>query len=308
MRNYLSLSTLGAKPIIILLLTLSACKPAKEKVITSPEYIKEIDTYFEARFKRLPTENSWLNLAGLFWLKEGENTFGSDSTNALVFPKAAPSKAGKLILKQNHVYLDASAEILVNGKKVKSMELHSDQDSITTKMTMGQFRFFVIKRGNEFAIRLRDLESQTVKNFKGVDRYPVSAEFRVRAKFEKYDPEKIIPIPTVIPGYIDSSRCTGALVFELMGETYRLDPVIEQGSDEFFLIFGDKTNGHETYGGGRFLYCPFPDSTGYTTIDFNKAYNPPCVFTTFATCPLPPKQNKLAVEIGAGEKKWEGHH
>lgn len=198
-------------------------------------------------------------------------------------------------------------QIIHNGKPVIQMELRSDADSNTTVLQMNSFRFFVIKRGHEFAIRLRDTENHLISSFNGIERYPVDPAWLIEAKFEAYNPPKIIEVPTIM-GTIDSSKCPGVLLFEIDDETYRLEPVLEEGSDELFIIFGDKTNGSETYGGGRFLYAKKPGTDSKVIIDFNKAYNPPCVFTEFATCPLPPSQNKLPIKITAGEKMWGKAH
>lgn len=295
---------------IFLSVIVFACKPAKDKKPVDPTYLTEIEDWHAKRIGRLKSPTGWLSLVGLHWLKEGENKFGSDSANQLVFPKKAPAFCGTFALQNGKVSIQVAkgVEIIHSDKPVTQMELRSDADSNTTVLQMGSFRFFVIKRGHEYAIRLRDTENPLIASFTGIERYPVDAEWKVEAKFEPYDPPKIIPVPTIM-GTIDSSKCPGALVFELEGETYRLEPVLEEGSDELFIIFGDKTNGKETYGGGRFLYSKKPDADNKVIIDFNKAYNPPCVFTEFATCPLPPPQNKLSIKITAGEKMWgKAHH
>jgi hypothetical protein len=282
-----------------------SCGPAKEKQTANPEYLKEINDWHAKRIERLKSPTGWLSLAGLHWLKEGENTFGSDSANKLIFPIKAPGFCGTFVLNNGKVTIESAknVEILHDNKPVFKMELKDDTDSNRTTLKMGSLQFFVIKRGHEFAIRLRDTENPPIAAFTGIDRYPVDPSWRVEAKFEPYNPPKIIAVPTIM-GTIDSSKCPGALVFDVNGETYRLEPVLEDGSNELFIIFGDKTNGAETYGGGRFLYSKMPAADNKVIVDFNKAYNPPCVFTEFATCPLPPPQNKLPLKILAGEKKW----
>ncbi len=291
--------------IILLISLIFSCKPVKEKAPADPAHVKEINDWHAKRVERLKSPTGWLSLVGLHWLKEGENRFGSDSSNQLVFPQKAAGFCGKFILKNGKVTIEVAkgVEITHDKKPVSKMELEDDTDSNRTTLNMGSFQFFVIKRGHEFAIRLRDTENSLIKDFTGIERYPVDPSWRVEATFEPYDPPKIIAVPTIM-GTIDSSICPGALVFEMEGETYRLEPVLEDGSDELFIIFGDKTNGAETYGGGRFLYSKMPSADNKVIVDFNKAYNPPCVFTEFATCPLPPSQNKLPIKIPAGEKKW----
>ena len=168
-------------------------------------------------------------------------------------------------------------------------------------MSIGSLRWYIIKRDDKYGVRLRDIDANLRKEFKGIDTYPVNEDWKITAKFEAYNPPKTISIPSII-GTVEEDMAPGALVFEKDGKEYRLDPVVE--GDEFFIIFADETSGEETYGAGRFLYTAMPDSTGNVILDFNKAYNPPCAFTPYATCPLPPKQNYLKLRITAGEKKY----
>lgn len=290
--------------ICFILLSLIGCSSKTPQPI-DPDYVKSIQEWHQKRIARLKTETGWLNLVGLLWLKDGDNTFGSDSSNAVIFPPAAPAKAGTFVLHNGRVSIrvNKGIDIISNGKPVTEMALNSDADSNTTRLEMGSFRFTVIKRGHEFAIRLRDLESPLLKDFPGIETYPIDPEWRVEARLEPYDPPKQIFIPTIL-NTIDTAECFGAVVFELDGKTYRIDPVAKKTDDELFIIFGDLTNGKETYGGGRYIYIPNFDSTGKTILDFNKAYNPPCVFTDFATCPFPPQQNRLPIRVLAGEKAY----
>jgi uncharacterized protein (DUF1684 family) len=163
----------------------------------------------------------------------------------------------------------------------------------------------VIKRGSRYAVRLRDLESPFLQEFKSIDRFPANEKYRVKAKLEKPVSDRTIPILDVT-GQTSQQPLAGTLVFTLEGKTYRLDAV-EEGADRLCILFGDATNSHDTYGSGRFLYADKPDQNGDVELDFNRAINPPCAFTPFATCPLPPKQNKLGVRITAGEKRYGNH-
>jgi uncharacterized protein (DUF1684 family) len=171
----------------------------------------------------------------------------------------------------------------------------------------GSSQWFVIRRDKDVGIRLRDLTSKAVQEFKGIERFPVDLQWRVTARFQPTE-GKTIDITNVL-GQTNGQKSPGTLTFELGGETYSLD-VLEGGKDEFFLIVGDKTNEKETYPSGRYLYVKKPNAEGEVIIDFNKAYNPPCAFTPFATCPLPPRQNILSVAIRAGEKNYsyDGGH
>jgi hypothetical protein len=184
--------------------------------------------------------------------------------------------------------------------------LHHDQERDTdpTILKCGTISFYVIKRGDQFGVRIKDKENPARMNFKGMEYFPIDPTWCVEATFEPYNPPKVISIASVI-GTVDHDTCRGALRFEIDGRTYRLNPVTEQGSEnELFIMFNDATNGKETYGNGRQLYASLPDSNNHVILDFNKAYNWPCVFTVFATCPIPPRENTLPIPITAGEKMY----
>jgi uncharacterized protein (DUF1684 family) len=186
------------------------------------------------------------------------------------------------------------------------MEMLPDASGDPTFLTLDSLSWFIIKRDGRFAVRLRDRESRFLKEFSGIQRFPVDSTWRIPAKLEKYDPPKQVKVPNIL-GSVSESESPGALVFEYEGIEFKLDPLGESLSRSLFLIFADQTNGTDTYGAGRFLYVDPPDSLGNTTIDFNKSYNPPCAFTAYATCPLPPSQNILPFRVTAGEKNY-GHH
>lgn len=273
-----------------------------------PKYLAEIEQWHSKRIERLKGDNSWLNLAGLFWLKEGENKFGSASSNDLIFPKDKSSDfIGTLILKDSIVSIKVAEgiNVIANDMPVTELQLKDDLSNEPTVLKLGSLKWYAIKRGDRFGIRLRDLESDLVKNFTGIDRFPVNDKWRISASFVPFEKPKIISIPTII-GTPDKMICRGELHFKIDGKDYTILPVDEDGS--LFIIFADETNSEETYGAGRFVYADPPDSTGKVIIDFNKAYNPPCIFTPFATCPLPPKENVIRTKITAGEKLWgKGH-
>ena len=287
--------------LIISFLFLPGCSK-KEIDKGSPQYIASIKEWHKERIKRLKKENGWLDLAGLFWLKDGENTFGAGSSNDIIFPKG-PDKIGTFILKDSTVTVKINPGIEVTNDKtpVKEASLKTDLSGDPTILSIRSLRWYIIKRDDKYGVRLRDVDSKLRKEFKEIDTYPVNEDWKITAKFEAYNPPKPITIPTII-GTVDTDQAPGALVFEKDGKEYRLDPVVE--GDEFFIIFADETSGKETYGAGRFLYTEMPDSAGNVILDFNKAYNPPCAFTPYATCPLPPKQNYLKLRVTAGEKKY----
>ncbi|QOI97828.1 MAG: DUF1684 domain-containing protein [Flammeovirgaceae bacterium] len=270
-------------------------------------YKKEIAGWQQQRNAYQVSENGWVNLAGLFWLKEGINSFGSAKSNDLVFPQGKiPEQAGYFVVQGNTVTVNGNNGVIFtrNGKESNGGILfHPDSAQIT--MAYGPLRWFVIKREAKLGIRLRDLEHPLLKEFKGIEFYPVDPAWRLEGTVEWADSSRTIEITNVL-GQTLQQRSVGTLVFDYAGATYRLD-ALDEGNNEFFIIFGDETNARETYGAGRYLYVPLPDSTGRVVIDFNRAYNPPCAFTEFATCPLPPKQNILPFPVKAGEKNYGDH-
>lgn len=273
----------------------------------SPEYIKQIKDWQQARIESLKKENGWLNLVGLYWLKKGENTFGTNPGNDIVFPKGkAPGKIGRFILKDSTVTvkINHGVEVTSNDRPVREMKLSNDLSGDPTQLSVGFLKWFIIKRGDKYGVRLRNLDAELVNSFEGIETFPVNEDWKLTAKFEQYNPSKVISIPTIL-GTIEEDKSPGALVFEKNGKQYKLDAVKE--GNQFFIIFADGTSGEETYGAGRFLYTSLPDSTGSVILDFNKAYNPPCAFTPYATCPLPPKQNYLKLMVTAGEMKYGSH-
>jgi len=296
---------------IPLILALLALIPLNCSNPSRLDYIIEIEQWHEDRVEKLTRPDGWLSLAGLFWLQPGVNRFGADSANQIIFPKdkIAPF-AGEFILTDGVVQIKVAPGVTITfeDQPVTKMVLKNDMDTTATILKSGTLSWLIIKRGDQYGVRLRDAENPALTQFTGIACFPIDPDWRIAARLEPYDPPKKISIPTVL-GTTSEDPCPGALEFQLNGETLRLDPIGEPGDPYYFLIFGDATNGDETYGAGRFLYVDQPDSTGIVWLDFNKAYNPPCAFTEFATCPLPPPQNRLAIKITAGEKKFgEGKH
>lgn len=273
----------------------------------SETYIKEIQEWDQLRVERLKSDNGWLNLVGLYWLKEGKNTFGSDKSNDIVFPSNAAPQMGSFILNDSAitVKINKDVDVLVDSQLVKEAVLKSDVEENTTIMSYGSLRWYAIVRdGRKFGIRLRDLEAPLVKNFEGIERFPINEDWRIEAKWIPLDPPKELIIPNII-GTTSEAMAYGRLDFEIDNKTYSLYPT---GQESLFIIFADQTSGEETYGAGRFLYTDGPDSNNVVILDFNKAYNPPCAFTKYATCPLPPKENQLKIRITAGEKNFGEIH
>lgn len=260
----------------------------------------EITEWQQKRAERLKAEDGWLSLIGLFWLNEGDNVIALES---------AGSPTLKLTRNGDAVTLQPDAEMTIDGKPVaEPVVLANDAaENGPTIVQRGSVRFNVIKRGERYGLRVKDAQAETRTHFQGLEYYATDAKWRAEARFEPYDPPKKIPI-TDVTGMTSDNISPGALVFTLDGKEYRIDPVLEDGTDELFVIFKDATSKDTTYPAGRYLYTAKPGPDGKTVIDFNKAYNPPCAFTSFATCPLPPLQNRLPIRVEAGEKRYAGGH
>jgi uncharacterized protein len=259
-------------------------------VFAATAFQTEIAEWRKQREDRLKADGGWLSVAGLFWLHEGANTFGTASGNAIVLPDGAPH-AGTFELANDKV-------------SVKSQDGVRDvRADSSDAVQAGRLKLYVIKRGEKFAIRLKDPDSEYLRQFHGIEYYPAKPEYKVTANW--VEEMKEIPILNII-GMTEPMKSPGVAIFHVGGKEYRLRPVLETAdAKELFYIFKDETSGKETYGAGRFLYSDMPKD-GRVVLDFNKAYNPPCAFTPYATCPLPPAENRLAVKIEAGEKKY-GH-
>lgn len=305
MKKYLIAATLAG-------FILSSCSQTNteaevQSINAAPEadsaYVASIDAWHATRVQNLQKEDGWLALAGLYWLEPGSNSFGSAESNKIVFPKTKiAAQAGSFVLDGEVVKLQAgkTADITVDGKPVQQEAVvYTAAMEQPAVMRHGSLKWVVIKRGDKYGVRLWDAESEGLRTFKGLERYPVQPEWRLEARLEQPPLPKQIAITNVL-GQTSQEPSPGAVVFTINGQEYRLD-ALEEG-EELFIIFADKTNGTDTYGAGRYLYMPKPDASGKTYIDFNKAYTPPCAFTGYATCPLPPKQNFLPIAVPAGEK------
>ena len=273
----------------------------------SGDYRDEIRKYRASREAELKADDGWLTVAGLFWLRPGTNVAGSAAGSGILLPKKAPARVGVFELKDGRVTFtpDPNARVMSMGKALASAAAAAPTED-RTALAVGDLRMFVIRREDRFGVRMRDLKSTMRRDYKGVRFYPVRSVFRVRAKFFPYDTSRTIAIPNVL-GQAPAMESPGFVTFTLNGKAFRLDPVYETDErKDLFFIFKDTTSRDATYPAGRFLHTDLPRN-GVVIVDFNKAYNPPCAFTDFATCPLPPKQNELPVRIEAGELAYHGY-
>jgi len=290
---------------VLLFLVLLALGSPSATMTDAPRYRAEIEKWRADRVRRLTAEDGWLSVVGLSWLEEGDNSVGSaPSARVALFSGRTPARLGTIRLARGSASFTAAPGVSVThgGKPVRTIALASDADGEPTILQHGTVSFYAIRRGDRLGIRVKDSAAPARREFQGIDGYAIDPKWRVAARFEPFNPKKSIPIPNIL-GNVTQEPSPGAVVFSIGGREYRLDAVEEEGEEDLFLIFGDRTNGTATYGAGRFLYAPRPGPDGKTFVDFNKAYSPPCAFTAFATCPLPPPQNRLQIAIEAGEKK-----
>jgi uncharacterized protein len=241
--------------------------------------------------------DGWLTVVGLSWLDEGSNAIGSDPECQVRLP-GGPARLGCIEVTDGEASLVSDAgsrPLLVDG----------DGDGRETVVRLESASFFVIRRDGRLAVRVKDEASPARSAFAGLEYFPVNPTWKVEARFEPYAPGRSLRLATVVAAY-ETYPVPGALVFSVDGRTYRLNAYEEAGEDDLFVMVGDPTNEDRTYEGGRYLYVKPPGPDGRTEMDFNKAYNPPCVFTAFATCALAPAENRLPFPVEAGELRYQG--
>ncbi len=247
-----------------------ACNKPKTVSFDAAGYKTEIQEWQNDRLINLKKEDSWLTLVGLYWLQEGENKFGSNGANAVALPKdKAPDVAGSFWLDKGHVHLAAlpSANIAADGKPVTALDLKDDNDDNgPTILQMGTLIINIVKRGDRIGVRVKDSQAAARLQFKGLEYFPTDPRWRVEARFEPYQPAKMIPITNVL-GMTSDETSPGALAFEEDGKTYRIDPILEKGETDYFIMIADETTGRESFGAGRYLYVSPPDASGKVVID-----------------------------------------
>lgn len=292
---------------------LPACAdPAPPPPPSTQSHLAAVESWAEGRIDGLMQPVGWLSLAGLHWLESGRTSFGSDTANDFSYDpagRAIPPRIGVFVLTGTAVRFEPEPGVPIHDDAAMlDGPLMMETTGEPTTLSLDALVWRIIERGDRVAIRLWDTASVTRTSFEGIDRFPVDIAWRFPARFIVHDPPDTVEVPTVL-GTINRTPSPGSVEFEYSGERYTL--MMWKDSDDlanFFTAFGDRTNGALTYGGGRFLWVDAPDENGWTVVDFNRSYNPPCVFTDFATCPLPPRQNRLPFGIEAGERVWSGGH
>src|ERR1044072_164216 len=270
------------------------------------DYVKAIEKWRSDEETNLKKETGWLTVAGLFWLKEGINTVGAGPDfDVRLTDNFKKGKFGEIDFKNGVASLkvEDGVETQSDGQSISTtIQLVSDEKGKPTEIRTGTQTFYLIKRDDRFGIRLKDSNSKARRAFKGQHWFPIDESYKVTARFEAFPEPKEVMVPNVLGGKF-KMKSPGTLKFSLKGKEYSLQPVVEE-DETLFIIFSDKSNADQTYTSGRFLYADKPVN-GKTVLDFNKAKTPPCAFTPFATCPLPPEGNNLDVAIKAGEKRYD---
>jgi len=272
---------------------------------STADYRTSVEAWRSQYEERLKAPQGWLSVAGLFWLHEGDNRAGSDAQDDIVLPGSAPRYAATVSFHGGKVHIRPApgVPLTVNGKPSAGQDLQADVSQHPDTVAIGNLSLAVIQRGPRTGVRLRDPDSAARRQFSGLHWFPIDPQYRIHARWHSYQPAHKMAITNVL-GMTEDETTPGYAEFELGGKTWRLEPTVED--DTLFFTFRDLTAGKETYHSGRFLNTEMPRN-GEVIIDFNQAHNPPCAFTSFATCPLPPRQNIIGAAIQAGEKKYGKH-
>ncbi len=293
---------------LVILGLLAACgQPAGDpaRVTDLVRYRQDIAAWDAQRVAGLKGEHGYLNLAGLFWLDEGAHRMGSAPGTDIRLPagKAAPLVGTITVSGRRASFVAADGvDVRRAGAPVHRLALADDGADQPDLLTHGSLAWFIIRRAERLGVRLRDYEHRALETFPGIERFPVDPRWRVTARLERYAEPRQIAVATVVDGLAFEPISPGVLKFALDGERYALEAYGAAGDEALFIVFADATSGAMTYGAGRFLTAPWPDGAGRTVLDFNRAYNPPCAFNDYATCPIAPLHNRLPVAIQAGEK------
>lgn len=278
---------------------------AMVSAMAADAWTAEIDAWRAAAERRLKAEDGWLTVAGLHWLTPGEVKFGSDETLPIVLPSGSPKHSGTFLFDGRTVRMRPApgVAIRVNGKPAaKEQVVKSDHGGPSDAITLGDVTLLVIQRGPRTGIRIKDKNGRYRREFTRRNWFPVDAAYRVEAKYTPYPAPVKRMVPTVLEGVVEEQEGIGTVAFTLQGQKLKLE-ALRTTAGQIWFVFKDSTAGKQTYAAARFLYAMAPKD-GRTTLDFNKAYNPPCAFNPYTTCPIPVKQNVLPVAIEAGELKY----
>ena len=274
-------------------------------------YQKTIAEWRAQQEASLKADDGWLTVVGLHWLKEGESRVGSNGSFEVPLPKSAPDRVGTITVRAGKVRFKPAAGVAVslNGKPAVETELKPDITPKYDVLAVGRVKFFIIQREDKFGVRVKDNDSAARREFSGLRWYPVDPSWRIQAKYMPWDKPHAVTFETTV-GVKERDESPGYVSFQRNGKQYTMEPVVD--GKYLWFVMRDATSGKTTYAASRFLYAELPKDgvrkNGVVEIDFNRAENPPCVFTDFATCPLPPPSNRLALAVTAGEQMYRSHH
>lgn len=285
---------------VLVMLPLGACDSGADGLDLA-EFEAEVLSWREERRGRLMAPTGYLTQAGLFWLEKPSTSFGSDADNDVVFPQKAAAHIGDFQLSDEGVLMVAEpgVDVRADDELVQEILIADDTSDSPVMITHGSLAWTVIKRDGRFAVRLRDFEHPVLETFPALDYFPIDPDWRIEAIFKRYDDPRTVAVGTVIDGLDWNPESPGVVVFEKNGEAFELEAYAS--GDRLFFVFGDRSNGRETYPAGRFLYADMPEDGAQTILDFNRSYSPPCAFNDFSTCPVAAPRNRLATAVAAGE-------
>lgn len=301
---------------LALLLVIAACRPTPPQEVAPPldvaAWRDSLEGWHTARVAALTAPYGWTTLVARLPLRDGRWTVGAGRDNDLVVDSPnAPPRLGTLDITGEQIVFRASDTVAVQvdsaPTRVREAILRADRDTTPTTLTHGALRYTVIARGDQRLLRVRDSLATARRQFTPIDRYPADPHWRLVGEWEPYDPPRTLPIVTII-GTSEPAPSPGAIVFTVDGREWRLDAIAEPGARDLFINFRDATSDSTSYPAGRFLRVARPTADGRVVIDFNRATNPPCAFSDYATCPLPPAQNRLTLAIPAGERRYHRAH
>lgn len=299
--------------LVVAVLVATACNrgeqsspPPATSAATTDGWRAEDEQYRRDLETKLTSDTGWLTIAGLAFLTKAETTVGSGPSNDVVLPAGTPERVGTFVLAQDgrvSVRLEPGVAVtLLDGQPFTGGRIRSDGEGAPDRLVLGDVQVWVHQSGDRPALRIRDRNNPLRRTFAGMTWYPIDPAYRVEAAFVPYERPKELQIPNLL-GDIDRMSAPGQVVFTLNGRQHRMTPVTD--GDDLWLIFRDLTSGETTYPAARFLYAPLPQD-GKVVLDFNRAENPPCAFNPYATCPLPPPENRLNVRVEAGEQ-YQAH-
>lgn len=289
-----------AGTVLLMLLLNTACSTGAED-LDRAALEADVLAWRDSRLASLMSPTGFLNLAGLFWLETESATFGSSPDNDLVFPASADARIGRFLVTADGVVMEpeGGATVLANGEPVGRILLADDTTDDPVMITHGSLAWTIIKRDGRYAVRLRDFDHPALVSFPPLRYFPIDPSWRVEATLGRYAEPRRVEASTVIEGLGWNPESPGVVTFDRDGETYTLEAYTS--GERLFFVFGDRTNGRETYPAGRFLYTDAPGDDGRIVLDFNRAYSPPCAFNDFSTCPVASPRNRLPLRIEAGE-------